>query len=99
MASDGAAVPFPRGIPPAVFAELKRLVEVSLERNSPLDAGACDALGVDFESAFSLRSQMLTRRVRRTAPAVRHACEADLAPLWLQGGDGHDVVSLARRAK
>jgi len=99
MAEGGeAAVPFPCGIPAGVFSQLKALVEDSLDRNAPLDGDAVDALGVDFESAFSLRGQMLTRRVRRTAPTVRQAMP-ELAALWKQGGEGNDVVSLARKSK
>ena len=54
-------------------------------------------MGVDYESAFSLRSQALTRRVRRAARTVRGEVETGGAAAWEAGED--TVVGLARKAK
>ena len=83
---------FPAGLPEGLFSELCREVGRSLDAGEPLDAVAVEALGVDYEAAFSVRSQMHMRRVKRTAARVRQ----DLSRLkerWLRG---ESVLSLSR---
>ncbi len=75
------------------------MCEDSLDRSCSLDLRAVDALGVDYDSAFSLRSQILGRRVRKTSGRVRSDVENAYAARWLEGAEGSDVLSLARDAR
>ena len=83
---------YPGGLPDDLYAQLCALVARSLDAQQPLDAAAVEELGVDFEAAFSVRSQMHMRRVKKTAPRVRQDM-ARLRERWL-GGEG--VLSLSR---
>ncbi len=81
---------------PDAVRTLTALCEESLDFDRPLDCAVFDRLGIDFESAFSLRSQLLNRRVRKTAHCVRDAMPGIWAKAWADGGD---VINLARQAK
>jgi hypothetical protein len=86
VASPPAAMRHLAGIPAALFEQLRKLCEDSVETSTPLDAEAVAALGVDFDAAFSLRSQMSTRLVKRTSGKVRQEMPA-FAARWLEAGN------------
>lgn len=52
----------PAGLSEEIFEQLRRICESSIDCCCPLDDNDLSILGVDFETAFSIRSQLLNRR-------------------------------------
>lgn len=92
------AAPFSSGVPKLVMDALRKLCDESLEKGLNLDPEEVSNLGVELETAFSLRAHILSRHIKKTSHVVRAAMPS-YAAAWQAGGPGNDVVSLARRAK
>jgi hypothetical protein len=89
------------GLSDQVMLKLRNICEKSIDENRNLDLEELNSIGVDYESAYSLRTQIYSQRVRKSSSKVRNQFEKgpQYLKMWQTGGHGNDILSLARHAR
>lgn len=87
------------GISDDIVIKLKTICEKSIEDNNVLNCEELISLNIDYESAYSLRQQIYSIKIKKTSSKIRSLFENKYLKLWYLGGKGNDIISLARHAR